>query len=89
MQRMTDLDTCEVEQPTRAGLKATRVPSARDTSNALTLAAATVTFQDQSLVGACLATGDRIFATGSDSVSKNALRSCGCFCLISVHTIMD
>ena len=32
------------------------------------------------LVGACLATGDRIFATGSDSVSKMFLRSCGCFC---------
>ena len=41
-----------------------------------------------SLVGACLATGDRIFATGSDSVSKTALRSCGFLCLISVHTIM-
>ena len=35
------------------------------------------------LVGACLATGDRIFATGSDSISKVVLRSCGCFCLIS------
>ena len=33
------------------------------------------------LVGACLATGDRIFATGSDSVSKTVLRSCGCFLL--------
>ena len=40
------------------------------------------------LVGACLATCDRIFATGSDSVSKIVLRSCGCLCLISVHTIM-
>ena len=40
------------------------------------------------LVGACLATGDRIFATGSDSVSKVVLRSCGCFCLISGHSIM-
>ena len=39
------------------------------------------------LVGACLATGDRIFATGSDSVSKIVLRSCGCFCLISGHSI--
>ena len=29
------------------------------------------------LVGACLATGDRIFATGSGSVSKIVLRSCG------------
>ena len=28
------------------------------------------------LVGACLATGDRIFATGSDIVSKIVLRSC-------------
>ena len=36
------------------------------------------------LVGACLATGARIFATGSDSVSKIVLQSCGCFCLISV-----
>ena len=35
------------------------------------------------LVGACLATGDRIFATGSDSVSKTVLQSCFCFCLIS------
>ena len=35
------------------------------------------------LVGACLATGVRIFATGSDSVSKIVLRSCGCYCLIS------
>ena len=43
---------------------------------------------DGNLVGACLATGDRIFATGSDSVSKTVLRSCGCFCLISGHTIM-
>ena len=42
----------------------------------------------QDLVGACLATSDRIFATGSDSVSKIALRSCGCFCLIFGHTIM-
>ena len=40
------------------------------------------------LVGACLATGDRIFATGSDSVSKTVLRSCGCLALISGHTIM-
>ena len=31
------------------------------------------------LVGACLATGDRILATGKDSVSKIVLRSCGCF----------
>ena len=42
----------------------------------------------KALVGACLATGDRMFATGSDSVSKIVLRSCGCFCLISGHTIM-
>ena len=35
----------------------------------------------QDLVGACLATGDRIFATESDSVSKTVLRSCGCFLL--------
>ena len=40
------------------------------------------------LVGACLVTGDRIFATGSDSVSEIVLRSCGWFCLISGHTIM-
>ena len=40
------------------------------------------------LVGACLATCDSIFATGSDSVSKTVLRSCGSFCLISGHTIM-
>ena len=26
-----------------------------------------------------LSTGDRIFATGSDSVSNIVLRSCGCF----------
>ena len=31
------------------------------------------------LVGACPATGDRIFATGSDGVSKFVLRSCSCF----------
>ena len=37
----------------------------------------------QALVGACLATGDRIFATGRDSVSRIVSRSCGCFCLIS------
>ena len=43
---------------------------------------------DADLVGACLATGERIFATGSDSVSKIVLRSCGCFGLISVHTFM-
>ena len=35
-----------------------------------------------SLVAACLATGDRIFATGSNSVSKIVLRSCGCSFLI-------
>ena len=35
------------------------------------------------LVGACLATGDRIFATGRDTDSKCVLRSCACFCLIS------
>ena len=35
------------------------------------------------LVGACLATGGMIFATGSDSVSNIVLRSCGCFCMIS------
>ena len=40
------------------------------------------------LVGACLATGDRIFATGSNTVSKCVLRSCACFCLISGHRIM-
>ena len=40
------------------------------------------------LVGACLATGDRIFATGSDGVSKSVLRFCGCFCLISGHVII-
>ena len=40
------------------------------------------------LVGACLATGDSIFATGSDSFSKTVLRSCGCFCLTSGHTVM-
>ena len=40
------------------------------------------------LVGACPVTGDRIFATGSDSVSKIVSRSCGCFCLISGHKIM-
>ena len=40
------------------------------------------------LVGACLATDDRIFATRSDGVSKGVLRSCGCFCLRSGHTIM-
>ena len=45
----------------------------------------------QSLVGACLATaatGDRIFATGSDTVSRCVLRSCASFCLISGHAIM-
>ena len=31
------------------------------------------------LVGACLATGDRTFATGSNTVSKCVLRSCACF----------
>ena len=36
----------------------------------------------QSLVGACLTTGDRIFATGSDPFSKCVLQSCSCFCLI-------
>ena len=35
------------------------------------------------LVGACLATGDRIFATGSGSVSKIVWRSCCCCCLLS------
>ena len=44
--------------------------------------------QQLNSVGACLATGDRIFATGSDGVSKAVLRSCGCFCLISGHKIM-
>ena len=39
------------------------------------------------LVSACLATGSRIFATGSDSISKIVLRSCGCLCLISGRTI--
>ena len=39
------------------------------------------------LVGACLAKGDRIFATGSGTVSKHALRSCAGICLISGHTI--
>ena len=34
-------------------------------------------------LSASLATGDRIFATGSDSASKTVLRSCGCLCLIS------
>ena len=33
-----------------------------------------------------LTTGDRIFATGSGSVSKIVLRSCGCFSLISFRT---
>ena len=37
----------------------------------------TVTVTD--LVGACLATGDRIFATGSDSISRIVLRSCDFF----------
>ena len=32
------------------------------------------------LVSACLATGNRLFATGSDGVSKIVFRSCGCFC---------
>ena len=40
------------------------------------------------LVGACLATHDRISATGSDTVSRCVLRSCACFCLLSGHTIM-
>ena len=40
------------------------------------------------LVGACLATSDRISGTGSDIVSKCVLRSCVCFCIISGHTIM-
>ena len=31
------------------------------------------------LVGACLATGDRIFAAGSHTVSKRVLQSCACF----------
>ena len=39
------------------------------------------------LVVACLAPGDRIFVRGSNRVSKIALRSCGCFCLISGHII--
>ena len=37
--------------------------------------------------GSCLARGDRISATGSNSVSKSVLRSCGCFCLISGHKV--
>ena len=40
------------------------------------------------VVGACLATSDKIFATGSDTVSKCVLWPCGCFCLISEHIIM-
>ena len=42
----------------------------------------------RTFLGACLETGDRIFATGSDTVSKYLLRSCACFCSISGHTVM-
>ena len=35
--------------------------------------------KEKALVGACLATADRIFATGSDTVSKCVLQSCACF----------
>ena len=38
------------------------------------------------LVGACLATGDRIFATGSDSVSKIVLRSCVVFAWFQAYS---
>ena len=39
------------------------------------------------LVGTCLATRDRISATGSDTVSKCVVQFCACCCLISGHTV--
>ena len=51
--------------------------------SSMNTARTSITQRSPALVGACLATGDRIFATGSDSVSKIVLRFCGCFCLFS------